>query len=206
MNLSQFRSNLAGRFTQPAARLLSKAGISPNALSVCGFELNLAAGAAIATGHLVWGGLLVLFSGLFDLMDGALARASGRTTSFGALLDSTLDRLSEAAVLLGLLILYLGQPSALGLLLVYLTFVGSVLVSYVKARGEGLGLECNVGLFTRPERVVLLAAGLLTGQVIIALVVVALLSYFTAVQRLVYLSRQTVKDMGQGARLTDNRQ
>ena len=193
MNLSQLRSGLSVRFTQPVARLLARAGVSPNALSISGFIINLGAGAVIAEGSLFWGGVLVLFSALFDLMDGALARASNKVTTFGGILDSTLDRLSEAVVLLGVLILYLQEPNVLGGVLVYLCIAGSLLVSYIKARGEGAGLKCNVGIFTRAERVVALVLGLLLNQVVIALLVIGFLSYYTAAQRLTYLYQQTQK-------------
>jgi CDP-diacylglycerol--glycerol-3-phosphate 3-phosphatidyltransferase len=145
----------------------------------------------IATDHLLIGGIAILFAGVFDMLDGALARARKRETLFGAFLDSTLDRLSEASLLLGLLILCLRQHLTLETLLVYIVFAGSMMVSYVRARAEGLGLECKVGWFTRPERVIVLALGLLFDQILITLGILVVFAYTTVVQRIVYVRRQT---------------
>jgi len=159
------------------------------------------AAALIATGHLLAAGLMVLFAGFFDILDGALARRTNRTTSFGGILDSTLDRLSEAALLLGILVLFLlaEEQSALfallakewAILLVGLALLGSFLVSYIRARAEATGLECQVGLFTRAERIVVLALGLLVNQAVIALAIIVVFSFTTTVQRLVYVWQRT---------------
>ena len=191
MRLSHIRGAAAHRFAQPAAQLLAKTGLTPNTLTVLGFLVSAAAAGVIAADHLLVGGLVVLFAGLFDLLDGALARARGQATRFGALLDSTLDRLSEAALLFGLLVLYARQDSTQGILLSGAVLVGSLLVSYVRARAEGLGLKCEVGLFTRPERVIVLALGLMLDQVLVALWVMAVLTYVTVAQRLLYIWQQT---------------
>jgi CDP-diacylglycerol--glycerol-3-phosphate 3-phosphatidyltransferase len=135
--------------------------------------------------------MLILGSGLFDLLDGALARFSKQTTKFGAVLDSTVDRISEAATLCGLLIWYVPQESAtLEVVLVLVVLIGSFLVSYIRARAEGLDWQCQVGLFTRAERVIVLAIGLLVNQVFIALCILAVFVFITVVQRLVYLWKQ----------------
>jgi len=191
IKLSHIREVAAHRFVQPAVQLLAKTGLTPNTLTVLGFLVSVAAGGLIATDYLLVGGLVVLFAGLFDLLDGALARARGQATRFGALLDSTLDRLSEAALLFGLLVLYARQDSTQGILLSGAVLVGSLLVSYVRARAEGLGLKCEVGLFTRPERVIVLALGLMLDQVLVALWVMAVLTYVTVAQRLLYIWQQT---------------
>jgi CDP-diacylglycerol--glycerol-3-phosphate 3-phosphatidyltransferase len=171
-------------FAEPIARTLHRLGLSPNAVTVIGLALSGLAAYLAATGHLLPAGIVVLVSGLFDFLDGALARLAGRATRFGALLDSVADRVAEAAILLGLLLFYTRRDGLVEVLLVYLAFVGSVLVSYVRARAEGLGLGDGEGLVTRPERVVILAVGLMVGQVPIALGVVAALSLLTAGQRL----------------------
>ena len=149
----------------------------------------------IVTGHLFAAGWIVLFAGLFDMMDGALARYTKQVTRFGAIFDSTLDRLAEAVLLLGILFLYAREGSIAGALLVGITLIGSVLVSYIRARAEALDIECQVGLFTRPERVIVLALGLLLSQIdnvlIIALAIIAIFSFFTAGQRLVHTWKQT---------------
>ena len=167
-------------------------------LTITGFVVSLGAAAAVAMGHLLTGGLLILLSGVFDLLDGALARIKKQTTPFGALLDSTLDRLSEAALLFGLLLFYVWQTSTPEVILIYLTLVGSVMVSYIRARAEGLGMECKVGLFTRAERVIILALGLLLNQVFIALCILALFTYITLTQRIFYIWQQAKNKQEEG--------
>jgi CDP-diacylglycerol--glycerol-3-phosphate 3-phosphatidyltransferase len=145
---------------------------------------------------------VVLVAGIFDILDGALARSTNRATRFGAVLDSTLDRLAEAALFLGILGLFLftEAPPFLftslaqewSILLVFVTLIGSFLVSYIRARTEALGLECPVGLFTRTERVIVLALGLLLNQVTVALAIIALFSFITVSQRLVYVWQQRI--------------
>ncbi len=192
---SEARKTVAYYLTQPAVRLLAKTPIPPNAITWFGFWVTVGAAVLIITGHLFAAGFVVLIAGFFDILDGALARSTKRTTQFGAILDSTLDRLSEAVLLLGILVLYGREQSAAGILVVGLALVGSLLVSYIKARAEALGLECQVGLFTRAERVIVLALGLLLSQIdyalIIALAIIVVFSFFTAGQRLVYVWRQT---------------
>jgi len=191
MNLIDIRRNLAYRITNPIVGILSKSWITPNALTLINLALNIVAAYVIATGHFLLGGVLVLVSGLFDLLDGALARFTKQTTKFGAILDSTVDRISEAATLLGLLIWYVPQEGAsLRIVLIFVVLIGSFLVSYIKARAEGLGWQCQVGLFTRAERVIVLAIGLLINQIFIALCVLAVFVFITVVQRLVYLWKQ----------------
>lgn len=186
-NLAKLRANLALRITNPVIGILSKSGIKPDALTFTGLAINIGAAYVIATGHFPLGGILILVAGLFDLLDGALARFAKKTTKFGAILDSTVDRISEAAIFCGLLVWYM--PGRLEILLIFAVLIGSFLVSYIRARAEGLGLECKVGLFTRAERVIVLAVGLLVNQVVIALWILVVFVYITVVQRLVYLRR-----------------
>jgi CDP-diacylglycerol--glycerol-3-phosphate 3-phosphatidyltransferase len=192
--LANVRRILALYLTAPIVRPIAKIGISPNTLTILGFLLSIAVAYLVARGMLLGGGLLLLFSGWFDLLDGALARLTGRVTRFGALLDSSLDRFSEAIVLCGLLFFYHGsfQESVL----IFATLIGSVMVSYIRARAEGLGLECKVGLFTRPERLILVALGLILGwffseALVIILWVLAVGTNLTALERLFYLWRKT---------------
>jgi len=189
--ITDIRRTWPRRLTEPVARLVAKTGLSPNTLTVLGLFLNLGVAAIIATGHTLVGGLMVLFAGAFDLLDGTVARLTQRSTRFGALLDSTLDRLSDAALLFGLLILYVRQHSSGEILLVYIALVGSMMVSYTRARAEGLQLECEVGLLARGERVVILALGLIFNQVIIALWILAVLTSITAAQRVFYVWQKT---------------
>jgi CDP-diacylglycerol--glycerol-3-phosphate 3-phosphatidyltransferase len=190
MNLIDIRRNLAYRITDPIVRILSKSGITPNTLTLINLALNIVAAYVIATGHFLLGGVLVLVSGLFDLLDGALARFTKQTTKFGAILDSTVDRISEAAILFGLLIWYSGHGGRLEIVLIFAVLIGSFLVSYIRARAEGLGWQCQVGLFTRAERVIVLAIGLLVNQIFIALCVLAVFIFVTVGQRLIYLWKQ----------------
>ena len=183
------RRLLGSHFETPAAKLLAALGLSPNAVSLLG--LIVAGGSAylLSTDRFWAGGVVLLASGLFDLLDGALARYAGSTSRFGALLDSTLDRVSETVVLIGLLVYYLNTDSTGGALLCYLALAGSLMVSYLRARAEGLGIECTVGIMTRPERVVALGAGLIVGHwwpvaVLAVLAAIAGLTLFTSTQRL----------------------
>lgn len=190
MNLPGLRRNLAYRITDPIVRVLSKTGVTPNALTLINLALNVVAAYVIATGHFLPGGILVLVSGFFDLLDGALARFAKQATKFGAILDSTVDRMSEAAILFGLLIWYSGHEGRLEVALIFTVLIGSFLVSYVRARAEGLGWQCQVGLFTRAERVIVLAIGLLVNQIFVVLCILAVFVFVTVGQRLVYLWKQ----------------
>jgi len=192
LNLIEFREKLGACITRPMVRGLSKSGVKPTTLTFTGLVIDIGAAYAIVANHLFLGGLLVLVAGLFDLLDGALARFTGQATKLGAILDSTVDRISEAAIFCGILAWYLlGETEAtLGVVVILAALVGSFLVSYVRARAEGLDLECRVGLFTRAERVIVLAAGLLVNQVFIALWILVVFVYITVIQRLFYLRKQ----------------
>ncbi|MFC1934493.1 CDP-alcohol phosphatidyltransferase family protein [Chloroflexota bacterium] len=174
---------------------MAKTNITPNTVSWFGFLITAGATALIITEYLFAAGFVVLIAGFFDILDGALARSTNRTTQFGSILDSTLDRLAEAVLLLGILVLYAREQSAVGILIVGLALLGSLLVSYIRAKAEALGLECEVGLFTRAERVIVLALGLLLNQLanalVIALIVITIFSFVTAGHRLFYVWRQT---------------
>jgi len=193
----------AYRLTEPAVQLLMRTGITPNNLSWLGFSIAVGAAVLIATGHLFIAGFVVIAAGFFDMLDGSLARRTNMVTASGAVLDSTLDRVSEAVLLLGVMIFYLflGSRPALGILFVCLALIGSPLTSYIRAKAEAIGIDCKMGLFTRPERVIVLAVGLLASPLnnnalIIALAVIATLSFVTAGQRLSYLLKQTGNQCG----------
>jgi len=187
---SGVRRTVGNYLTQPAVRFLARTSITPSIITWFGFLLAVGAAALIVTGHLFAAGFVVLFAGFFDMLDGALARYTNQTTCFGAVLDSILDRLSEAVLLVGIL-LYVGNQSSVAVLLVFLALFGSLLVSYIRARAEALDLECQVGLFTRAERVIVLALGLLLNQIVIALAIIVGFSFFTFGQRLIYVWQQT---------------
>ncbi|MFC1955368.1 CDP-alcohol phosphatidyltransferase family protein [Chloroflexota bacterium] len=195
MKLIEIRKTTSNYLTRSAAHLLSRTPITPNSLTWFGFLLTTGAAALIITENLFAAGFVVLGAGFFDMLDGALARATNRATRFGAILDSTLDRLSEAVLLLMILLLYVKGQLIAESLLVGLALLGSFMVSYIRAKIEALGIECKVGFFTRTERVIVLALGLLLSQIsyalIIALSIITFFSFFTAVQRLLYAWRQT---------------
>ncbi|MBA7503335.1 Phosphatidylinositol phosphate synthase [subsurface metagenome] len=186
-NLVEIRAAIASRITNPLVGILSKSRLKPNTLTFIELAISLGAAYAIVIGYFLLGGALVLVSGLFDLLDGALARFTKQSTKFGAILDSTIDRLSEAAIFCGLLVWYMPKVATLEIVLIFAALIGSFLVSYIRARAEGLGLECQVGLFTRAERVIVLAVGLLVNQVFIALWVLVVFVYITIAQRLLHL-------------------
>jgi CDP-diacylglycerol--glycerol-3-phosphate 3-phosphatidyltransferase len=191
VNLIRIRDSAAFFITSPFVKVLSRGRISPNVLTLIGLAINLGAAYFVATGHFFSGGGLILVSGLFDLLDGALARTAGRATKFGALLDSTVDRASEAAIFCGLLFWASARGLDATIVLASAVLIGSFLISYIRARAEGLGMKCKVGLFTRAERVIVLAVGLLLGQVHVALWILVVFIYVTVLQRLFYVQKQT---------------
>ena len=174
-----------------AGHVLGRFGISPNTITAIGLVLTITVTYTLATGHLAWGGVLVLLTSAFDMLDGALARATDRKSAFGAFFDSTVDRYSEALILLGLLLYYDRHRSmSWEIPLVYLSIVGSLMVSYTRARAEALGFKGKAGLLARPERIILLAIGLIVGWISFALGVLAIFTNFTAAQRVYYVWRQ----------------
>jgi CDP-diacylglycerol--glycerol-3-phosphate 3-phosphatidyltransferase len=182
---------------------LARAGVSPNTLTIIGLLLSAITALVIGAGYLQLGGVLVLCAGIFDMFDGAMARIRNAATTYGAFLDSTLDRYSESIILFGLLYYALQHPGLQDplwpvgheqswiIIFSFVAVVGSLMVSYTKARAEGLGLECKTGLLARPERVIILALGLLTNTGIWALALLAIFSQVTAVERILAVWRTT---------------
>jgi CDP-diacylglycerol--glycerol-3-phosphate 3-phosphatidyltransferase len=183
------------RVMEKVAYPLVSAGISPNHITVAGMLLSLAAGVLFAAGAIFWGGMLLWASALMDPIDGTVARLSGKVSRFGALLDSTLDRYSELFVFFGLMVYF---KNGRMLIVVMLALMGSIMVSYVKARAESLGQKEFRGLMQRPERIILLIAGTVLNAPINhyllgdcqdctvkgTLVILAVLTNITALQRL----------------------
>lgn len=180
-------------FFLPVVRGLARLRVHPNVVSVCGFLGVAMAGMAIGMGRTFLGGVLLALFGPLDAVDGLLARRTNRASTFGAFLDSTLDRYAEIALFLGLTFHFLRLGSVAGVLLSLLTLGGSLMVSYTRARAEGLGLSCKVGLFTRFERLLALTLGLLTGWVLPVLAALALLTHLTAFQRILHVYRESRK-------------
>lgn len=197
--LQQRGQYLVAWLIRPLARL----GVTPNMLTGIGLLLSVVTALVIAQGSLFIGGLLVLFAGMFDMFDGAMARVHNVATTFGAFLDSTLDRYSENIILFGLLLYTLQHPGLQDrfwpaqheqmwmIVFIYIAVTGSLLVSYTRARAEGLGIECSTGLFARPERVVILAIGLIFNTAIWAVALLALFSQITALERMFAVWRTT---------------
>jgi phosphatidylglycerophosphate synthase len=162
--------------------------VSPNVLTVTGFLVTL--GAALMIPHnLRFGGLLILIGGMFDMLDGIVARTSGRATKFGAFLDSVLDRYSDAVLFLSIAWYLAGNNNHTGAFLSIGTFVGAFLVSYARARAEGLGECCHNGILERPERIILLVFATLTGWLVPVLWVMFFLTHITVVQRIYHIWR-----------------
>jgi CDP-diacylglycerol---glycerol-3-phosphate 3-phosphatidyltransferase len=190
MTENDWRRKIGVRFTVPVAKALSHTPVTPDFITWLGFFLTCGAAGLIAGHHLLWGGAGVLVAALMDTFDGALARQSGRVSKFGAVLDSTLDRLSEGVVLLGIIYVQARSGSAPGAVLAGATIMLSFVVSYIRARSEGMGVQCSEGWFTRTERVIVIALGLMLNQIIIALSIISVLSLITAAQRLLVAWRK----------------
>ncbi|MBI2846111.1 MAG: CDP-alcohol phosphatidyltransferase family protein [Chloroflexi bacterium] len=179
------------------ARPLANAGVSPNLLTFAGFLATVGVAAIIGIGQFLLAGLLLIPASFFDALDGNVARLENRASPFGAFLDSNLDRYAEIALFGGLLYFYATRGDFLGIALTYLALAGSLMVSYARARAEGAGFQAkDVGIFTRLERFIVLVGGLLLGQwsatlLTAALVILALGSHLTAVQRMWHVQRMS---------------
>lgn len=176
----------------PPAHLLGRLGLSPTVFTVTGLVISAGAGVAFAAGMLRLGGALTLLAGFFDMFDGVYARVNDKATPFGAFVDSTVDRYSECAYLTGLIYHYASLQNKDMALLTVLVLIGSVIVSYIKARAESLIDSCKVGIMERPERMILLAVGCLIGGWFVfgSLMLLAVLVHVTAIQRIVYTGRE----------------
>ncbi|MEZ4613910.1 MAG: CDP-alcohol phosphatidyltransferase family protein [Caldilineaceae bacterium] len=183
--LSKFGRPLLAETLGRLAHGLHRLGITPNALTYSGFVLTIITALFLASGAFRWGGILLMFAAFFDMLDGAVARFTKQMSTFGAFLDSTLDRYSESVTFLAMAYFYSQRPNTrTELVLIIVILVGSLMVSYTKARAEALQVECKAGLLQRPERIVLLIGGLLTGWLQPVLWIMAILTNFTAFQRI----------------------
>lgn len=172
--------------------LLVRLRLHPNTMTLLGLAGNVAGAFFLAQGNMRLGGLIALAMGPVDALDGAMARLMGQPSRFGAFVDSTSDRYSELIVLFGLLVHYALQARIAAILLVFAAAAGSIMVSYVKARAEALGFECNIGLLTRMERYFVLAPLLLLNLPLVALWIVAVLAHLTALQRIWHIRKQAL--------------
>jgi CDP-diacylglycerol--glycerol-3-phosphate 3-phosphatidyltransferase len=202
----------AMRIIDAMVRALASAGIAPNILTAIGVTINLGCGVLFGFGEFFWAGIVLIVANLFDMLDGNVARLTGRVTKYGSFLDSTLDRLSDMGSFLGIMIFYAritDQHSTLNVFLAGVGMIASVLVSYTTARSEGLGVKANVGFLQRPERVVLLIIGALStwnwdsdnfffNRMPQVLWVLAVGSMWTLVQRMIYIRRELRQMDGTG--------
>ncbi len=205
------------RLLQPIPRFLIARDVHPNTITTLGFLATVTAGVMYFVGHVRIGGALVILGGIFDILDGQVARGSQKNSVFGSFYDSTLDRISEILVFLGIFSLYGGahpefnggRPQFTETWMVYvvaLAMSGSLMVSYTRARAEALGLDCKVGMMQRAERVVLIGlaswwfGGAFQGRVLTGvLIVMAVLTNFTLFQRVVWVYRHTRSSPGPAA-------
>jgi CDP-diacylglycerol--glycerol-3-phosphate 3-phosphatidyltransferase len=193
--LSDIGTGVGKYVLTPPARLLGRLGLSPTVFTVTGLAISAGAGVVFAAGMLRLGGALILLAGFFDMFDGVYARVNEKATPFGAFVDSTVDRYSECAYLTGLIYYYASLQNKDMALLTVLVLIGSVIVSYTKARAESLIESCKVGITERPERMILLAVGcLISGWFVFgSLMLLAVLVHVTALQRIVYTGRELRK-------------
>jgi len=185
---------LSNSILQPIAKAIASIGISANMLTIIGMIIGIGAGICIAFGKLRLAGILILVGGVFDMMDGAVARASNSNSPFGAFLDSVADRYSEGIIFLGLAVYCSASKMMDGLVLTCLGLISAFLVSYARARSEGLNLDCKVGFMQRPERIILLTIGVLfqsfsiinVSILVISLWILVILSHITIFQRVIF--------------------
>lgn len=181
------------RFFDPVARLLFRARVRPNHLTVLGLGVSIAAAYVFSVGRLRWGAALLAVAGLFDFFDGAVARLAGSDSDYGAFLDSVVDRYSDVAVLLGILVFYQQGHDTTGAVLTMATLAGTVMTSYTKARAQSIGVRCDIGVIERPERLIVLIAGATFQLLTVVMAVLAVLTNVTALQRIVY-TRKIARD------------
>jgi CDP-diacylglycerol---glycerol-3-phosphate 3-phosphatidyltransferase len=173
----------------PLGRFFNRLGITPNMMTMLGLLGNTVGAVFLARGEMLTGGIFVLLMTPIDALDGTMARLRGEASDFGAFVDSVSDRYSELIIYGGLLYHFLTVGDRLGGMLVFGAAAGSVLVSYVKARAEGLGYQAKVGILTRAERYLVLAPSLVFNQLFIGLGIIAVLANITALQRIWYVRK-----------------
>ena len=173
-------------FDKPLHNLAVKIPFSPDTITVAGFFVTVLSSYVLSF-DLFIGGIIVFAGGFFDMLDGIIARANNKTTRFGAFLDSVLDRVSDALIFLGLAWNFSTADNKTGVILCLAALVGSFLISYARARAEGLGTKCTVGIMERPERIILISFGLITGLIMPALWLMLVLTWFTVIQRIYHV-------------------
>jgi CDP-diacylglycerol--glycerol-3-phosphate 3-phosphatidyltransferase len=177
-------------------RWLAKWNVSPDAVTYLGLVLTIGVAVLAALGEIRWAGVAYIVAAVCDALDGTLARVSGKGSRFGAFLDSTIDRFEESMVFLGLSIHYALVGGRLEIPLIMVATVGSLMVSYTRARAEAVGVACKVGFMTRVPRVIIMIAGLILDQVLIALIILILTSLFSTFHRMYYVWQMTGGEAG----------
>jgi len=182
-----------GRVLYAVVRGFAASGVNPNFLTFIGFGINVLAAYLFAYGYFRWAGLTIILAGVFDMTDGRVARLEGRVTPFGGFYDSVMDRYTDLCLLIGLLIYYGRINRFLYVSLVAVAMIGSVMVSYSRARAENVIPSCKVGFLERPERVVLIIIGALFERMAPVLWLIAVLSNVTVIHRIVYTRQEARK-------------
>lgn len=201
----------ARKVLEPVVNAMASFGISPMLVSAFGLAISVWGAVVVARGSLLGGGIFLLLAGLCDVLDGDLARKLGKASSFGAFIDSLLDRVSEFAYFGGILIFVIRSPNdipAYEPVVILIALMGSVLTSYARARAEGLGIECKVGVMERPERIGLLALGLIAGYkfLMAVMMLLAVTTMVTVVQRVVHVRRESAARDAANARAVPSRE
>ncbi len=181
---------------EPIAALLNRMGLAPNTATLLGLVGTIIGSCFLALGQIMIGGLIILVAAPIDALDGTMARLRGESSEFGAFVDSVTDRYSELFIFGGLLLYFMQRQEWIGVGLAYLAAAGSVLVSYIRARGQSVGFETKIGIFSRVERFLVLIPCLIFNQPLIAVGVIALFSNFTAIQRIWHVRSQAYEKMG----------
>jgi len=189
-NLQSLRRQIGARVADPLVLVLKRCPVPPDAITLAGLAITILAAWLASDGRFLLAGIVLAGASLFDMLDGALARATGKVSQFGAILDSVCDRIAEAAAIGGIALWFANGGNMTGVVLCLGALVSSFLVSYVRARGEGVGIQCTVGLCTRPERAIVLTLGLITGLVLAAITLIFVCASVTVGERLVYLRRK----------------
>jgi CDP-diacylglycerol--glycerol-3-phosphate 3-phosphatidyltransferase len=195
-----FIDQKARDITRPAleavASRLAKWNVSPDLVTYLGLVLTIGVAVLAGLGEIRWAGVAYIFAAVFDAMDGTLARVSGKGSRFGAFLDSTIDRFEESIVFLGLIIYYSRVGGQIEIPLILVAAIASLMVSYTRARAEAVGVACKVGFMTRVPRVAIMIVGMILGQILITLIVLAATSLFTAFHRMYHVWRMTGGEHG----------
>jgi len=167
--------------------------INPNIITICGVVFGCIAALFIALQYLVWGGITFLIAGFFDLLDGALARGSGRVSRFGGFFDSVLDRYTDLVILFGIFVSYIHAGDIVYAIVTFIASIGTAIIPYTKARAEAAHFSCNTGMMERPERIIIILIGLFFNLLSYAVVILAVATHVTVIQRILFVKAQSTE-------------